>query len=159
MSSLERYLPSPDCCCGRGTMLLLCATERSKHLSRYFYKCPVDGRHQRNLIWCDDFKRTNINQRRAGNKRSSNLEGECSIFSDATSDSSRDGENRCRQLNKDHTGIMSTTTSDSIWFWVCVNMIVIFIAMSSVMIEFVVGMHYKNVNPAYRICIGFFRPT
>lgn len=123
-------------------MLLLCASERSAHHDCYFYKCPVDGRHPKNFIWCDDFTRMNINQRTVGNTRSANWIGECSIFADATSDSSGTGEHRRRELNNDPTRIASATTSDFIWFWIVVNMIVISVAVSLVMVGFLVGIHY-----------------
>lgn len=45
----------PVCACGIGMMIKLCAGEYSKNPGRYYYKCPVNSKHPKNFIWCDEY--------------------------------------------------------------------------------------------------------
>lgn len=45
----------PDCVCGEGKMVLLRAGKWAINAGRYYYKCPVDGKHPGWFWWYDEY--------------------------------------------------------------------------------------------------------
>lgn len=49
----------PECNCGRGKMKLFCAGKEATHAGRYYYKCPLNAKHSRSFLWCDEYHSRN----------------------------------------------------------------------------------------------------
>ncbi|KAL1536836.1 hypothetical protein AAHA92_29419 [Salvia divinorum] len=46
---------TPLCGCGKGKMELRCAGRSSMNAGRYYYKCPVNGKHPGSFKWYDEY--------------------------------------------------------------------------------------------------------
>ncbi|KAL1546015.1 hypothetical protein AAHA92_22674 [Salvia divinorum] len=44
----------PLCVCGKGKIDLRCAGKSAINAGRFYYKCPVNGKHPGSFKWCDE---------------------------------------------------------------------------------------------------------
>ncbi|KAL1564377.1 hypothetical protein AAHA92_06728 [Salvia divinorum] len=45
----------PECICGEGKMVLRCAGKSAMNAGRYYYKCPVNGKHPGSFLWSNEY--------------------------------------------------------------------------------------------------------
>ncbi|KAL1562980.1 hypothetical protein AAHA92_05492 [Salvia divinorum] len=47
---------APHCRCGNEKMIVRCGGKFANHPGRFYYKCPVNGKHTQSFIWCDEYQ-------------------------------------------------------------------------------------------------------
>ncbi|KAL1550620.1 hypothetical protein AAHA92_18561 [Salvia divinorum] len=45
----------PECICGEGKMVLRCAGKSAMNAGKYYYKCPVNGKHPGSFLWSNEY--------------------------------------------------------------------------------------------------------
>lgn len=160
MSYTSDIQTPPECQCGRGKMLRHCASEYTKNPGRHYYKCPVDERHPKSFMWCDDYH--HLKKTKVDTTFQDPVGGSCSNNASGHTDESINRQIRNRRTTTQDIGSeneftaketrikmchgVSNVGTNQVLLWCVVLLTIIFLAILLLILGIVVGLQFCQCN-------------